>query len=252
MWTVGWEERTVKVARRLCVAVDLEGFGARPPHVQALLQRRLRRLLAPVWRECGVRPWRVWQGDGEVALAPRGTDESAVVSAFCRALRVALRRANRELGIERMRVRVAIHTGSGAASRAGLVGAGVVRTCRLLDCTALHAALVAHSRADLAVLVSQALFEDVICAEEHELTGADFVPVRVVSVVKSFTADAWLYVPDPGCGGDVTALDPARCDHHALPERTSGLGSAGAASRRNVASQNQRVGDSIDRAASVS
>jgi hypothetical protein len=92
------EERAMRAVRRLCVAVDLEGFATLPPHVQSLCQRRLRLLLKQVWRECGVRPRRVWQGDGEVALVPRWTDEAEIVSTFCRAARVGLRRVNRKLG----------------------------------------------------------------------------------------------------------------------------------------------------------
>lgn len=247
--------------RRLCVAVDLEGFSARAPHAQALLQHRLRRLLKRAWRECGVRPERVWQGDGEVALAPRGIDESALVSGFCRALRIALRRTNRDLAAaaepERVRVRVAMHTGAAAVGRPGLVGAGVVRACRLLDSPQLRAALAGNRRTDFALMVSQSLFEDVIGAEEHELTRADFAPARVVLDAKCFTADAWVHVADrlPADGGDLAGLLATLLVTGGLgPQATQAgvFGSAGAGSRVNVASQNHRVGDSTDSAVPAS
>jgi hypothetical protein len=244
----------MKAVRRLCVAVDLEGFSTLSPNVQALAQRRLRQLLHRAWRECGVRPHRVWQGDGEVALAPRGVDESRLVSTFSRAVRVALRRVNREPGPCRMRLRVGIHTGVAAASRAGLVGAGVVRACRLVNSAPLRAALVDNPRADVALIVSQALYEDVICAEEHEFTAADFVPVRVVIGEKSFSADAWVHVPDrvyrPEV--DLAGLVAALVDRHARPAPVNGVGNAGAGASASLASQNHRNGDSAERTAPAS
>lgn len=184
--------------RRLCVAVDLVGFSSRRAEVQADLQCALRRTLKGAWRDNGGAPAeRRWQGDGEVALASPTVDESAFVSGFVRSLRIALRRANwglPESSPLRMRVRVAMHTGAAAAGRPGLVGTGVVRTCRLLDAEQLRAALAAQPESDVALIVSQALFEDVVWAERHELTRADFQPVRIMIEPKSFTADAWIHV----------------------------------------------------------
>lgn len=255
-----WQGRAMKAAHRLCVAVDLAGFAARPPHAQALMQRRLRAILRRVWRRCGVRPRSVWQGDGEVALAPRGADESEIVSAFLREMRVALRRANRDLAgspyVERMRLRVAMHAGTGATSGAGLVGAGVVRACRLLDASALRSALAADPTTDIAMVVSQSLYEDVICAEMHELTGTDFRPVRIVNEQKAFAADAWLHVADRGVRVGLVPLPGAQFgappDRHPRTDDIAGPGSAGADSRVNVASQNHRVGESSESIAPAS
>ncbi|MGE3288178.1 MAG: hypothetical protein AB7J32_19050 [Pseudonocardia sp.] len=251
-------------ARRLCVAVDLVGFSTRRAEVQAELQGRLRRTLKRAWRENGVHPVeRRWQGDGEVALAPGSVDESAFVSGFVRALRIVLRRDNRGLPVTspvRMRVRVAMHTGAAGIGRPGLVDTGVVRTCRLLDAQPLRAALIEHPDSDVALIVSQSLFEDVIWAERHELARDDFRPVRIVLDHKSFVADAWMHVAASSTAAPV-AGDEARLLAVALlmagwrsggdhPAATSSCGSAGAGSNGSCTSQNHRRESSRDRVAS--
>jgi hypothetical protein len=193
----------------------------------------------------------VWQGDGEVALAPKGIDESEIVSDFYRAARRALRRINRgAVGMtdpQRLRLRVAMHTGAAAANGAGLVGAGVVRTCRLVNALASRAALENNPRSDLALTISQALFEDVICAEEHDLMPADFRPVRVVIDEKRFTADAWLHVADlTRSATDMSVVLAGPLARHAGSAQVSDFGIAGAGSSGNAASQNHRVAVSTD------
>jgi hypothetical protein len=151
-----------------------------------------------------------------------------------------------------MRLRVGIHTGAAAASRVGLVGAGVVRACRLVNSAPLRAALADNPRTDLALIVSQALYEDAICADEHELTAGDFVPVRVVIDEKGFTADAWVHVPDRvgGAEVDVAALVVALLGRQTRPAQANGVGSAGASA--NLASQNHRSGESTKSTAPLS
>ncbi|MHA6793110.1 hypothetical protein ACVGVM_06240 [Pseudonocardia bannensis] len=186
-------------ARRLCVAVDLEGYSRRSLPDQERAQERIVDLLDASWVASGVPRYAVSRqptGDGELALLGEGVAETEALPAFLTALRAGLRSVNRAAGGgPRMRLRVAAHAGNAGPGPNGFVGHAVIRTCRLVASAALHTALAEHPGSDLGLIVSDSLFEDVAgLGRGVDLADWGFEPVHVVDLAKWFSAHAWLHV----------------------------------------------------------
>lgn len=177
---------------RLCVAVDLEGYGRRSDAGQERAQEALAGLLDAAWRAAGTSPLRQPNGDGEVALLGPAAEPGAVVAMLV-ALRAGLEAVNRATPRERLRLRAAAHRGPGRPARNGFAGSGVVRTCRFLGSRALRSDLARRPGTDLAVAVSDPLFD--------ELRGVvrvrDFRRVLVLEPAKAFSGYAWLHTGGP-------------------------------------------------------
>lgn len=199
---------------RLCVAVDLEGYGRRSDAAQERAQEALAGLLDAAWRAAGTSPLRQPNGDGEVALLGATAEPEAVVAMLV-ALRAGLEAVNRSTPGERLRLRAAAHRGPGRPARNGFAGSGVVRTCRFLGSRALRSDLARRPGTDLAVAVSDPLFD--------ELRGVvrlrDFRRVLVVEPAKVFSGHAWLHT-----GGPLPALPDAVGSTDAPPEEPAGPG----------------------------
>ncbi|MFR9801967.1 hypothetical protein ACL02T_06635 [Pseudonocardia sp. RS010] len=177
---------------RLCVAIDLEGYGRRSDAAQERAQDALATLLDAAWRAAGTAPLRQPNGDGEVALLDLAAEPAAVVT-MLGALRRGLADLNRTTPQERLRLRAAAHHGPGRPARNGFAGGGVVRTCRFLGSRALRADLAGRPAVDLALALSDPLF--------GELRGVvrerDFRRVFVVEPAKMFSGHAWLHTGGP-------------------------------------------------------
>ncbi|MBB6174601.1 hypothetical protein HNR23_004661 [Nocardiopsis mwathae] len=190
--------------RRLLWSVDVKGFGSADDQRQADIQQALPQVLERAVTRSGLdrETWEINStGDGELAVLPADTPEPVLVDACVRELAVALRRYNHDLVPEaRLRLRLAIHHGTVVASPRGYRGKGIVAVSRLVDSDVLRRAL-ASSGADLAIIVSQAVFLDTVTQRHTGLGVVDFRCVRVAS--KEFSEDAWIHVP----GHDVHALD---------------------------------------------
>lgn len=199
---------------RLCVAVDLEGYGRRSDAGQERAQEALAGLLDAAWRAAGTTALRQPNGDGEVALLGPAAEPEAVVAMLV-ALRAGLEAVNRSAPHERLRLRAAAHRGPGRPARNGFAGSGVVRTCRFLGSRALRADLARRPGTDLAVAVSDPLFA--------ELRGVvrlrDFRRVLVVEPAKVFSGHAWLHT-----GGPLPALPDALGSTDTPPEEPGGPG----------------------------
>ncbi|MBX9392077.1 hypothetical protein K4749_00305 [Streptomyces sp. TRM72054] len=184
--------------RRLIVAVDLAGYS-RHDHLRQLnAQRRLMEVMQRVCQETGIDRdscLRQPQGDGELLLLPPALDEGRVVPGLVQELSTAVREINRDLHDEaRLRLRAALHQGIVHEGANGFVSRGVVRACRLLDSPLLREALNTLPACELALAVSDQLFEDVL---EHGYRGLDparFSRYRVEIPDKGFAADTWLYL----------------------------------------------------------
>ncbi|NMI00612.1 hypothetical protein [Pseudonocardia acidicola] len=202
--------------RLLCVAVDLEGFSRRSLAEQESAQDRIADLLDAAWLAGDVPADAITRrqtGDGELTLLDVAGAESEVLAAFIGALRAGLTAANGAAGpCHRMRLRVAAHAGSAVAGPNGFAGHAVIRTCRLVDCAPLHALLAENPDADLGLIVSDSLFEDVVSVGTGgALAAREFQPVLVVDAAKRFSAHAWLHIGGPANGATcaVHAREPA-------------------------------------------
>jgi class 3 adenylate cyclase len=190
---------------RPLLAVDIQGYSARSPRMQLQAQRALRNVMEAAAGQAGLdsRLWfRQQAGDGELAVLPEDIDVATVVGVFVPALQAELERLNRAAGPQvRLRVRLALHHGPlilGGSATFGPAGHAPVVVSRLLDARPLRLHLRAHPDIDLAVIVSEGLYRDVICSGFCALAPEDFRPVR--PKIKGVAFQGYIY--DPGRAQD--------------------------------------------------
>jgi len=191
------------MVRHVLISVDAKGYGGATARGHQRIQEGLLRVLDQAAERAGLarRTWtRQPGGDGELAILPPSEPEPKVVEDFPRALASALRVHNRDLHPRfRLRLRLAVHHGVALPAPNGYAGDGPVAVSRLCDSRPLKDALAA-SGADLAVVYSRRVVDDVI---RQELTGLSTEALREVRVVrKEFDEPAWIWIPE----GDVNAL----------------------------------------------
>ncbi|TDC67158.1 tetratricopeptide repeat protein [Actinomadura sp. GC306] len=184
--------------RSLCAALDIKGWSKRLVPEQIRAQQALVTVSLAACREAGL-PEEIVQssGDGVLILPPSGIDESTVIPALVSELEVALRQENRLLSESaRIRLRFALTSGLVTPGPAGFNGSAVIDCFRLLDSPPVKAALEDFPRAQLAMIVSDHLFQDVIRNGYRSLRAESFWQVRSTVAGKGFSMDAWLYVSD--------------------------------------------------------
>ncbi|MET8083531.1 hypothetical protein [Micromonospora sp. NPDC005237] len=204
--------------RRLCVSVDAEGYGQRDDRAQYDMQRTLVQILdtaaaragldRTTWRRQGV-------GDEELSLIPLGPDEPRLIDEFPRQLDAELARFNCSRKEDRLRLRMALHVGVAYPADNGYAGQGVVAVSRLLNATPLRRALKLATSANLAWMVSEVVFTDVIRQGHTTLGANDFRQVDIAE--KEYQGVGWLRVP----GVDVHRLDLANSTTSATSEQPS-------------------------------
>ncbi|MEU1184892.1 SAV_2336 N-terminal domain-related protein [Streptomyces sp. NPDC005820] len=172
--------------RRICIAVDIVGYGKMDRRTGRRMQEALHDVLDLAMRMTGV-PRRLWvrqdRGDGTLVLLPHGVDEARAVRGFVDGLTQGLRHVH-ERGV-RMRVRAALALGAAGVSERGAGGEAVLHVARLAD-----SAVLRGSRADCALIVSESLYESV-----PELHGR-LQRVRIEE--KALRTWAWLRPDPPG------------------------------------------------------
>jgi hypothetical protein len=186
---------------RTLVAVDIEDYGRedRTDLVRVQLRRSLlrwsRAAISQAGASCGQYLWHS-TGDGYLfsidANVPRDVLLNQLVGRLRRALLTFNRR--RQPG-ERLRLRLAIHSGDVLFDPDPLEGFATVLTCRLLDSEVLRACLRATSQ-PLAAIASQVIHDGII---RHGYGRIDpDAWHRVVAQTKEGSASAWVHVPhDP-------------------------------------------------------
>jgi hypothetical protein len=126
-----------------------------------------------------------------LALLPATEPEPRVVDDLPRHLAHELAQLNADMLPERrLRLRMAVHHGSAAPAAMGYSGQGVVVVSRLLDSAPLRQAL---DGADLAVMLSAAVYDDVVLNGHTSLRPEQCTPVLVM--VKELQTKAYLLVP---------------------------------------------------------
>ncbi|WP_230423322.1 hypothetical protein [Streptomyces radicis] len=147
--------------------------------------------------------WQIQKkGDEVLALAPLDGSASRLVDNYIRHLVFELAQFNEiRVAHARMRLRAAIHQGLAEHADNGFAGRTVVETCRLLNSTVAHVALKAADDANLALLLSDRVYNEWILGGHTTLVPAVFREVAVEE--KEYAASAWLWVP----GGSAHRLD---------------------------------------------
>ncbi|GAA4241711.1 hypothetical protein GCM10022254_71650 [Actinomadura meridiana] len=207
-----------RLTYRLLVAVDIQGYSKRDTREQLLAQRDLCDALDGAAHAAGLDRGR-WDkqvgGDGELATLPDGTDPAAVAGDFVIGLAGALRDLNRGPGGEArrpLRVRLSLHHGTLTAGPFGPAGDAPIVVQRLLDAAPLRALLRGDADRDLACVVSDSLFEDVVRTGFCALPPEAFQPIKVTAKGTVFR------------GHILTGRAARRADSADRTDRTDGTG----------------------------
>ena len=182
--------------RHLLVAVDAVGYGSGSDQAHVAVQTGLTEVLSKAAARSKLNrgAWRLQQqGDGELAILPHDQPEPLVVDNYVRHLAQALAAHNANAAPEsRIRLRMAIHYGTAMHADNGYAGQGVVAVSRLVDSLPVREALRASTGADLAVILSRQIFEDIVRQGHVSFKAGDFTRVRVQ--VKEYADEAWVIV----------------------------------------------------------
>ncbi|WP_328478325.1 hypothetical protein [Actinoplanes sp. NBC_00393] len=194
--------------RRVLVAADMESYSRRNNVLQHRAQLAFRRIMDDATTAVGLNrvDWQIQQGgDGELAVLPAGTSERTVAARLAPVADQLLREHNQGLATEaKVRLRLAVHQGLVHLDGAnGFPSDAVVHVCRLVDSPQLKQALRTFTGANVALIVSDSLYREVI---EHygDLRPDQFAQVRAEIPDKGFSAAAWIYVPGENAAGAPT------------------------------------------------
>ncbi|MGW2918490.1 hypothetical protein ACWDBF_11600 [Streptomyces angustmyceticus] len=182
--------------RRLCLAADVEQYSCLDTRAQSAVQSELVRMLdeAAVLTGLDRAAWtRQPQGDLEFAVLPEATPEDAVLGPFVHHLAIRLRDRNARPAAPRVRLRMAVDTGVVADAALGHAGPAPVAVARYVNAPQLRAALGTLAAADLAVIVSDRLYQDVVRSGGPDLDPGQYVRAHVR--VKEFGGYGWIRVP---------------------------------------------------------
>jgi hypothetical protein len=193
--------------------VDLENYSGRNNLRQLEAQGGLNRIMkhaalhAGLDRSCwSIQP----QGDGELDILPQETEEPRVIGDFVAALDGHLAVYNRDRVPEaRLRLRVAMDHGIVHFGDIGYPGATVVRAARMLDSPQLKSALAGAPDANLALIVSGELFDQVVRHGYPGLRPEEYAAADIE--VKGLRCHGWIRIPGHGPGSaahDDTANRP--------------------------------------------
>jgi hypothetical protein len=192
---------------RLCLVTDIAEYSRHTIPERADGERRLARVQQFALSRAGA--LRVKQlprqdrGDGQLLLLPPTLDPTTAIPGLVAGLRHALYQANSDPGLfGRLRIRVSM--AQGAVSRQGPLGSrgdALITACRLNDAEPLKEALRQKVAADLAFIVPDDIYRDVIRHDFGGLRSDQFTSVKIA--VKEYDGAAWMFVPDSGPAPDL-------------------------------------------------
>lgn len=200
-------------------AVDIEGSSRLDAEQQVRRQRDLARVLNLAARRAGMdrSAWlREVHGDGELAVLPTGTDGALLVERYPRELAAALAKLNSEgASRPRLRLRLALHHGTLIAGYPGITGPAPIEVSRLLYSDVLRNELARRTDQDLALIVSEQVYDGVVQIRFPGLDPAEFAPVIIRAKGRQYRA----YVPRPVREGPVCAENSASNPSATSPSR---------------------------------
>jgi hypothetical protein len=181
-------------ALRMGFVIDVVGYGGRSAPAQEAVQVRLFRLVEEMLARCGTSldgVEREWTGDGVNIILSGSTDPTTALSGLVRTAANRLAADNRDHD-DRMRLRMAVGIGIVGPGPTGFAGSMIIDINRMVDSGPLRAALNEHPDADLAVMLSDYLHEQVVRPGYPGLRTDDLHAVDVA--VKEFRRRAWLWI----------------------------------------------------------
>ncbi|MER5525749.1 hypothetical protein ABT075_14225 [Streptomyces sp. NPDC002677] len=212
--------------RRLCLAADVEQYSRLDTRAQSAVQSELVRMLDEAATLTGLdrAAWtRQPQGDLEFAVLPEATPEAAVLGPFVHHLAIRLGDRNARPAAQRVRLRMAVDTGVVADAALGHAGPAPVAVARYVNASQLRTVLATLTAADLAVIVSDRLYQDVVRSGRPDLDPAQYVQAHVR--VKEFGGYGWIrvpgYAPDDVRSAVAETQGPKPSPDGGVPNRTA-------------------------------
>lgn len=173
----------VRLMYRLVLAVDVEKYSSRDAREQLRAQTDLRRIISLAAQKAGLDQSQWYEqvsGDGELVVLPEDVDVSVVVGDFTSLLELILDDFNRQRTVgRRLRLRIALHHGTLTPGPFGPAGDAPIVVSRLLDAKSLRRVLADRQDRDVALIVSQTLYQDVVRTGFCSLDPEEFQPVRI-------------------------------------------------------------------------
>ncbi|WP_199487751.1 hypothetical protein [Actinomadura spongiicola] len=201
----GESDSSVRLLFRPLLAVDIQKYSARSPRMQLQAQLDLLAAMEIAAKDAGLDRGRWLQqvsGDGELAVLPGDADIVTVAGLFAPALERALVGMRRQAAADqRLRVRLALHHGAlimGPQASFGPAGDAPVVVSRLLDARPLHRYLALHPERNVALIVSDGIFREVVCSGFCALPPEHFQPIR--TTIKGVIYHGHVYDPDREAG----------------------------------------------------
>ncbi|WAP55060.1 hypothetical protein [Streptomyces sp. S465] len=186
------------ITRHLCLAADVERYSRLDIPQQERTQAELVGVLdrAAALSSLDRLSWnRQPQGDQEFAVLPVGTPEQVVLGEFVRNLTVALKECNAHRPRKQpMRLRLAVDIGVARTAALGHSGPAPIAVARYLNAPPLKSVLSGTRTTDLAVIVSDRLYQDVVQHHSHGLDPDQYVKVHVQH--DEFAAYGWIQIPE--------------------------------------------------------
>jgi hypothetical protein len=185
----------VPLALRFLTAVDVEGFSRHPAAEQARIQDTLDYAMSEAAARAGLdrKNWyRQPGGDGELAVLPQEINSLSLVADYPRRLAAVLSEINKSARPgSRLRLRMAIHHGSVSPGPLGPVGMAPITVSRLVDAQVLRQELSRQAGADLVLIVSATVYDEVVRSRFGELDPETFC--RTVIKAKDTKLIGYLY-----------------------------------------------------------
>ncbi|WP_413811284.1 hypothetical protein [Streptomyces sp. OE57] len=186
------------ITRHLCIAADVERYSRLDIPQQERAQAELVEVLdrAATLSSLDRLSWkRQPQGDQEFAVLPAGTPEQVVLGEFIRNLTVALGECNAHRPRKQpMRLRLAMDLGVARTAALGHSGPAPIAVARYLNAPPLKSVLSGTRTTNLAVIVSDRLYQDVVQHHSHGLDPDQYLKVHVRH--DEFAGYGWIQIPE--------------------------------------------------------
>lgn len=170
--------------------------------------------------------FRRFDGDSATVAFPASVPKAWIAAELTRQLELALLGFNEHLDrLHRLRLRMALDHGDVMIDEPNIAGEPVTVTARLSESTDLRNALRVAPETNLALIVSERFFDEVIRQKTLGLDPADFRHVAVE--VRHFSGHGWLRKVHRPHGSDLAEGEPAPSAPD--PDRGPGGGRPGAA-----------------------
>lgn len=181
------------------LGIDIERFARAEwtDPIQVRLRDRLYRLLDGALMDAEIDPSltaRSDRGDGLWLLVNADVSIARLLHPLSTSLVTGLADDNEQVPrAERMRLRVVVHIGELLQDPHGHTGASLNLAARLLDAQAFRVVLAESPAVDVALMVSDAVYEGVVRHGYAGIMPMDWQPVRIHA--KETSTRAWLHLP---------------------------------------------------------